>query len=435
MTSHPRHVARTYLLVSALDYFADMTLAVTSVLLLQSKGLSGPAIFATVAGVWLVEGLFEVPTGILADMLGRRLSVLISFVMRAIGYSALFFFDSAAVAVAGTLFAAVGTTFYSGSMEAWAVDELGDSAGKNLDQLFTRSRVAENAGLFLGTMVGAALGMLNLAWPQLLAGSTCAIGAGVCALLMTEHHKPASRPEPGTLRAQVRTSLHEVVGGTRRTLRGDKVLVSLILGAALLWLFRGIPGVQWTASFEQTAGGSLLVLGWMRSGSTLLEIPLLMGVMRFQHRSRGLRQWIITGAAIGGAVFLTLAALAESAAVRIGAYVCFSLAIGVCMPGIRAAINERIAPQHRATALSVASLFNSLFTGLGLIVVGSTVPDLSSVSTSWPLAALGFALVGVLVGVLVSLPRPRAQVIEAEQAPPGLPVALGGNVPLSGAGD
>lgn len=417
-----RRVERTYLLVSALDYFADMTIAVTSVLLLQSRGLSSHAVFATVAGVWIIEGLLEVPTGVLADMLGRRLSVLISFIVRTLGYSALFFSESPEVAIAGTLFAAIGTPFYSGALEAWAVDELGGRDGTSLDRLFARARVAENGGLFLGTLLGGALGTLNLALPQLVAGLSCAVGMAVCALRMTEHGKSLPRLEPGTLRVQIGASVREVASGTRRTLRGDKVLVALMFGAALLWLFRGVPGVQWTASFEQAAGGSLIVLGLMRSGSSLLEIPLLMGMMRLQRRGREARRWIIIGGASAGAAFLTLAALAEPTAVRIGAYVCFSLAAGLCMPGIRAAINERIEPRHRATALSVTSLFNSLFTGVGLIVVGATVPSLSQVSTSWPLAALGFAMAGMLVGVLASLPEPAAH------APPAaavLPAAAG----------
>jgi hypothetical protein len=251
---------------------------------------------------------------------------------------------------------------------------------------------------------------------------------------MTEHGKPAPRLELGTLRVQLRASLHDVADGTRRTLRGDKVLISLILGAALLWLFRGIPGVQWTASLEQAAGGSLVVLGLMRSGSSLLEIPLLMGVMRLQRRGRSTRRWIITGAASAGAAFLTLAALASAPGVRLGAYVCFSLSMGLCMPGIRAAINERIDSQHRATALSVASLFNSLFTGVGLIVVGSAVSSLSSVSTSWPLAALGFAVAGALVGMLASLPEPRPRVDEVAEAPVPVPVVAGAATPLSDVG-
>lgn len=421
-----RRIVRTYLLVSGLDYFADMTLAVTSVLLLQSRGLSSHAVFATVAGVWITEGLCEIPTGILADMLGRRLSVLISFAMRALGYSALFFSKSPEVAIAGTLFAAVGTTFYSGALEAWAVDELGEHTGASLDRLFARSRVAENAGLLLGTLLGGALGTLDLALPQLVAGLACAAGVAVSALLMTEHGKPPPRLELGTLRVQLRSSVGEVLGGTRRTLQGDKVLISLTLGAALLWLFRGIPGVQWTASFEQTAGGSLVVLGLMRSGSSLLEIPLLMGVMRLLRNGPGARRWIIIGAASAGAAFLTLAALSDLPPVRIGAYVCFSLSIGLCTPGIRAAINERIEPQHRATALSVTSLFNSLFTGTGLIVVGSTVSSLSSVRVSWPLAALGFAVAGALTGVLASLPGPKARAREASE----VAAATAGEAPL-----
>lgn len=193
-------VRRGYLLVSGLDYFADMLLTVTSVLLLQSLGMGSGAVFALIAAVWIVEGVSEIPTGVLADLLGRRASVAISFVLRAIGYSALFFSGSVYVAAAGVLLSALGGTFASGALEAWAVDETGaDETGakdpRGLDRLFAQGKIAENAGLVLGTLTGAALGTLDLALPQIVAGLTCALAAVLSLRLMTGRPDP-DRPRP-----------------------------------------------------------------------------------------------------------------------------------------------------------------------------------------------------------------------------------------------
>ncbi|MFF3714182.1 MFS transporter [Streptomyces phaeochromogenes] len=413
LVGHVARVRRGYLLVSGLDYFADMLLTVTSVLLLQSLGMGSGAVFALIAAVWIVEGVSEIPTGILADLLGRRVSVAISFVLRAVGYSALFFSGSVYVAAAGVLLSALGGTFASGALEAWAVDETGaDETGakdpSGLDRLFAQGKIAENAGLVLGTLTGAALGTLDLALPQIVAGLTCALAAVLSLRLMTGRPDPDRRPAaPGRREAfapRLRESFGEVMTGTRLTLRGDKVLIALIVAAALLWLFRGIPGVQWTVVYEGLVGGNLLVLGAMRSVGSLLEIPLLGWTLSLQKRRASARRTVIVTASTAGALALVCAAAVKEPALSIVCYVCFSTAFGLCMPGVRAAMNERIDSGHRATVLSVASLFNSLFTGGGLILTGLAVGDLGSTALAWPLAAAGFGIAGLWVAALAVRP-------------------------------
>ncbi|MCW8101960.1 MFS transporter [Streptomyces tauricus] len=411
---HVRRVRRGYLLVSGLDYFADMLLTVTSVLLLQSLGMGSGAVFALIAAVWIVEGVSEIPTGVLADLLGRRVSVAISFVLRAVGYSALFFSGSVYVAAAGVLLAALGGTFASGALEAWAVDETrsepekgagagagaGAEGSRGLDRLFAQGKIAENAGLVLGTLTGAALGTLDLALPQIVAGVSCALAAVLSLRLMTGRPGPG-RPGPRDgFAPRLRESFGEVMTGTRLTLRGDKVLIALIVATALLWLFRGIPGVQWTVVYEGLVGGDLLVLGAMRSVGSLLEIPLLGWTMSLQRRRAAARRSVIVTASTVGALALVCATAVREPAVSIVCYVCFSTAFGLCMPGVRAAMNERIDGGHRATVLSVASLFNSLFTGGGLILTGLAVGELGSTAVAWPLAAAGFGVAGLWVGSL-----------------------------------
>ena len=411
LVRHVRHVRRGYLLVSGLDYFADMLLTVTSVLLLQSLGMGSGAVFALIAAVWIVEGISEIPTGVLADLLGRRTSVAISFALRAVGYSALFFSGEVYVAAAGVLLAALGGTFASGALEAWAVDETGAGDRHGLDRLFAQGKIAENSGLVLGTLVGAALGTLDLALPQIVAGVSCALAAVLSLRLMTTGPPRPHRP-PGAVLPRLRASSGEVLTGTRLTLRGDRALIALIAATALLWLFRGIPGVQWTVVYEGLVGGDLLVLGAMRSAGSLLEIPLLGWTLSLQRRRASARRTVLVTASTTGAFALACAAAVREPAVSLVCYVCFSTAFGLCMPGVRAAMNERIESGHRATVLSVASLFNSLFTGGGLILTGLAVGDLGSVVPAWPLAAAGFGAAGLWAAVLT---------VRRETAPPAGP--------------
>ena len=396
---------RTYAFMSGLDYAADFLTAVTAVLLLQARGFTSAEVFAAVAGIWIAEGLFEIPTGVVADMLGRRNSVVMSFAIRVVGYLIVFFAHGVSLTVAGLIVVAIGGTFYSGALEAWAVDEAGARGSGALDALLTRGRVAENVGLVSGTLAGAVLGGFALAQPQVAAAAACAVAAAAGALLM--HESPRGADERAPHAQSRRPTLSEIRDVVAITFRHDVVLVWLTIVSALVWLFRGIPGVQWTVFFDHVAGGNLVMLGVMRSAGSLLEIPLLIAALRLQRTHPKLRRALIVGPTAMGALFLTTAALAPSPAVRVVAYILFTPTLGLCMPGIRAAINERASRLHRASTLSVVSLFNSFATAAALIGVGSVVTDLGSVAVTWPLAALGFACAGLAGGFLAALPVVR----------------------------
>ena len=70
--------------------------------------------------------LFEIPTGVVADTLGRRASFLLSVLVLAastLAYVALAAIGGGVVAFAAvSVFLGLGYTFYSGAMEAWLVD-------------------------------------------------------------------------------------------------------------------------------------------------------------------------------------------------------------------------------------------------------------------------------------------------------------------------
>jgi hypothetical protein len=88
-----------------------------------------------------------VPTGIVADLYSRKLSVIIGVVLVGAG----FMFEGLNPTFAGVLIAQViwgiGYTFISGAREAWVADEVGEiDAGT----AFIKGQQAELAGRFIG---------------------------------------------------------------------------------------------------------------------------------------------------------------------------------------------------------------------------------------------------------------------------------------------
>ncbi|GAB3824672.1 MFS transporter [Dactylosporangium cerinum] len=121
-------VRRTYYLLTAGNTLAGSLIWGINTIFLLDAGLSNLAAFAANACFTAGMVLFEVPTGVVADLWGRRVSFLLGTVTLA-GTTGLYvwlwrlhapFWSWAVV----SLLLGLGFTFFSGAVEAWLVDAL-----------------------------------------------------------------------------------------------------------------------------------------------------------------------------------------------------------------------------------------------------------------------------------------------------------------------
>ena len=76
--------------------------------------------------------LFEVPTGVVADTMGRRISVVIGVLGTGVAFVVLGVADSFAIAVVSQVMFGIFATFQSGADVAWLTDEIGEEAARPL---------------------------------------------------------------------------------------------------------------------------------------------------------------------------------------------------------------------------------------------------------------------------------------------------------------
>ncbi len=171
--------------------------------------------------------LFEIPTGVLADVKSRRLSVIIGYVLMGVGFwveGAFPYF--ATVALAQVLWG-FGYTFTSGSTQAWVADELGDDRA---GLAFLRGAQAAPAGALVAIPLSVVLGGLSLRLPIMLGGLLMILLALFLALVMTEE---GFTPTPAQERTTWRTMLG-TVRDARHLVRRQPVLLAL-LGTSLVY--------------------------------------------------------------------------------------------------------------------------------------------------------------------------------------------------------
>ncbi len=158
-----------YLIMSgSYSVFFTMMAMISAIYRVETAGLNPLQLVLVGTVLELSVFVFEIPTGIVADMKSRRLSVIIGYFMIGVG-----FMVEAALPLFGTILLAqviwgIGATFTSGAEEAWLADELGE---EGLSQVYLRGSQLAQIGTLIGIGMSVLLGQLPLGCRCLLAGS------------------------------------------------------------------------------------------------------------------------------------------------------------------------------------------------------------------------------------------------------------------------
>ena len=220
--------------------------------------------------------LGEVPTGILADLYSRRLSIIIGYALFGIGVLIEGSFPAFAPILLGNVLWGLGICFISGAEEAWIADELGAEDGWTLQPVFLRGTQWKQTGQLLAIPVSIALASIAIQIPIVICGIANLLLALFLALAMPERgFQPAKRGERQPLR-QLRAGLSLV--------RARYVLL-LVMGITLSYgMYSEGFDRLWTKHlldhFTLPAIGTLPIIIWwgiLRGGSSLLAI-LLAGI-------------------------------------------------------------------------------------------------------------------------------------------------------------
>ena len=152
-------IVRTYFVLLLGNTLAASLIWGINTIFLLDAGLSNLEAFAANAFFTAGMVLFEVPTGIVADTVGRRASYLLGTLTLAAStllYVALWQIEAPfwAWAIVSILIG-LGFTFFSGAVEAWLVDALTATGFTGeLDHVFARGQVVSGVAMLAGSVAG-----------------------------------------------------------------------------------------------------------------------------------------------------------------------------------------------------------------------------------------------------------------------------------------
>jgi MFS family permease len=395
-------ILRTYYWITGLFTLSAALIWGVNTLFLLDAGLDILEVFLANAAFTAGMVIFELPTGLLADSVGRRVSFLVSAGTLALSTLAYVFVARAGggvIALAGvSVVMGLGFTFYSGAVEAWLVDALRHEGYQgDLDAVFARGAMVSGSAMVIGTFAGGVLGEVDLAVPYLARAAFLIAAFGVAGVAMRDRGFTPLSAHPSELPALMRTTFRDTVrfGWEERSLR-------FIVGVSFLqWGFMSWGFYAWQPFVLALLGRDAVwmaglaasgIAGAMIAGNGLVEL-----LSRFCGRRSTLMLWaagVQAGAAIGvGSSDNFLSAVAFILLLAAGT--------GVNGPVKQAYLHAKTPSSQRASVVSLDSMF-----GNGGGVAGQA--GLGGVARSYSIEAgyvAGGAALALALPLLLSLRR------------------------------
>jgi len=370
---------RIYFLVYSLYCSSWSCLNAVYALFLLHRGLDLFQINVVFAVYLITAFLFEVPTGAVADVVGRKASFVFSCILRCGAFTLYWFADSFGDFLFAEFIDAIGTTLATGALDAWAVDRLHEEGhAGGVERLFTRAFVICRPFMITAGVLGAYLADRNMDSPWLLGASGFALTGLLGMLLMRENwQRPTHRR--GFVYAWIATTRAGFV-----TVRRNSQLALLCFVTAAT-SFAVMPAWHyWPARLSELSGSGIWVMGWVGASINVASMcaSLLMPhlVRRFDRENILLAAWLLRGA------MLMMAALATSFAPAFAGIIIMDAIFGLSEPTLQAWMNDRVDSEQRATVLSVRSMSFTLGGGLGLILLGLIARE-SGIPLVWGISA------------------------------------------------
>jgi MFS family permease len=400
---------RRFLALTALRWLPTGMLVPVVVLLPLERGLTLPQVGMAVAAQGLVVLALELPTGGLADALGRRPVLLMAAATGIVSLVLMATAGSMAAFLVAYAVQGVHRALDSGPLEAWYVDTvLVDRPGSRLERGLSAGSTVLGLSVAGGALLSGGLVALDplpgvgpaVAAPVVVAAGLSVVNlAAVALLLPREPHRAGARGLTSSVRQVPR-----VVDGGLRLLRGSRVLTALVL-VEVSWgfgmvAFESLTPVRLAEILGGTSEAGVLMgpaasAAWVASAvgagvvaaiGPRLDVALTAGLLRLVQAATV----VVMGLAAGAPGLLA------------GFLACY-VVHGASNPLHQSLLHRQVDASHRSTVVSLNSMVAQPSAALGGIVL-TALAGATSTSTAMLVGSGVLALAAPLY-----LPAWRAQ--------------------------
>ncbi|HHD2588418.1 TPA: tetracycline efflux MFS transporter TetA(P) [Clostridium perfringens] len=345
--------------------------------------------------------IFEIPTGIVADVYSRKLSIVIGGVLTGVGFILEGSISSFVFVLVAQIVWGLGSTFISGSLEAWIAEE---EKNKDLDEIYIKGAQAGQIGAFIGIVLSTVIANFSVRLPIIVSGVLFIILALFLWLYMPENNfKPSAPGDLNTFKKMVYT----FKSGLK--IVKSKSIIMILLAVTL---FYGLSSEGYdrlsNAHFLQDTTlpklGNLSSVTWFGIFG-ILGMILSFIVMHFMaknlknedNRKNGKLLLCINILYISS---MLIFALTKNFSLMLIAYLATNTFRIINEPIFSAWLNGHIDDNSRATVISINGQMNSLGQILGGPIIGIIA---TNISVSIGIACTSLLVTPVLVLYIVAM--------------------------------
>lgn len=348
----------------------------------EKRFLNYPQMAMLEAAITLMTLLLELPTGAIADILGRKKTVIIGYLLYGFSTIAVGLSGNVTQMVSAFLVIGIAAAFISGADQALAYDTHKElKITDQFSKFIARNLLNYRLGIIIATFLGGFLYQIAPGIPYIARGLTNLLAIPLYFFIK----EPIIDSQKFTLQAYV----SQIKNGSKELIKNShtKILsIYYIMVAGITWsclIYFNNSFIK-DVGFSETEQGVLYSIIYIITTSTLLYIT---------HKKKALsRNIVYTG-------FILIMALALLPGIFANRLITPLIMIGIILTGgarfaiLDGYINEEFSSENRATALSTLNMFVSLF--VILLITGSGILQ-ELYSTKFVFTLLGFITLGIL---------------------------------------
>jgi DHA3 family tetracycline resistance protein-like MFS transporter len=302
--------------------------------------------------------VFEIPTGIVADVYSRRLSVILGHFALGAGFVLIGLVPLFSIVLLCQVITGLGYTFLSGATDAWLADEIGE---EHVGTALLRSGQIERVVGIAGTLISVGLASLQLNLPMFVGGGLL-LATGVFLVIFMPETGFAPTPRDAHARTTWQTLRGTFRDGARLVRRSPMLL--LIFGIGFFWGaasegFDRLGDAHLLTNFAFPALGALQPVVWFGILSIVADSVTFVVTEVFRRRLEAISKIpaatarvliVLNGLMIAGVIAF---ALAGSFGLAVAMLLAYGVARSMVLPLYSAWLLQHVDPKIRATVLSM----------------------------------------------------------------------------------
>lgn len=372
--------------VATTSFFFTLWASLSALYRIQIAGLDPLQLILVGTALELAVFIFEIPTGIVADMYSRRLSVIIGMILVGLGFLLEGLFPIFGFILLAQIIWGIGATFESGAIDAWISDEVGE---ERANKLFLRAAQIYPVSSLVAIVLAVVLGNMSLKIPMLLGGAGYLLLSLFLSVCMPEKHfqKHPSSHNP------FKTFAETFAAGLNVT-RGKPLILSIFMITAIVGAF--------SETFDRLSEAHILHIGlpsvfstvtWFGLIQIVISLLSILIIQRLQQRLNLNQHQVVARALLTLNTLLMLCVilfgLAGNFILAFAFYTTSVILRSLKDPLTKAWLNQNLESSSRATVFSM----NNQMDALGQLSGG---PALGWVARTFSLSAV-FVIAGLFL--------------------------------------